>query len=544
MVESRKPYTAADLTRISAREHVRQRPAMYVGDTTVNGLHFMVGMTVYQSLACVGSGLSIVSVALHSDGTITIKDDGLGFANDKCERTSRDLKREVSILEVAMTSFPCNIKNPRFGTNHWSYYGGNASIANFLSEVFEVTSHHEGKSYRQTYHQGEPTGPVTLIGQSDQQGLTATFKPDAKIFKSTSLNADRMRRWLQQMAFLHAGIRVQLEVANQVEEFFYNDGLTAYVEHHQAERMPLHNDIIRLSGESEGIMFDIAFQYAEDTKEITHSFVNAIASFGFPADPNDGGSHVHGFWVGLRRSLEDYSQATPNAIPANATHPDFFDGLTAVISTRLPQPTWLNAMRSQLDNAEVEATIQNSTYLFLANYWRKNPATADKILTKVRNAVEKFERSEGYHWLTDIDMPSGERESDTDEDEHLVSLPDMYSARLHRSNGGYIYFSDGTRWRLLPLYDELDDQATEPPNHVIKQTLQARRLPNFPERAIVIGQIEMGDLLVVLPSPYEPWWKYQEEAFRWSRETGDLAKMPDSLSDCEPRLPVGTPYRW
>jgi|GEM_PF-1911791 len=550
MSADKKPYTKEDLQQITLRDHVRQRPSMYLGDTTINGLHFLASIPISQSFDCTPHGLSYVSLTLNADGSLAVNDDGPGFAVATHERASEELEREVSNLEVAMTHLgsPLGIQSPRFPRDRNSYYTATLAIANFLSKSFEVVVHHEGRSYRQTYRAGESMGPVE-IGSSEQRGFSVTLEPDGDIFQVTELNVTRLRNWLQQMAFLHAGIRVRLEIEStaQVEEFCFEDGLVDYVRHQQTNRTPLYDQVTYFAGTTDEIEYEIAFQYAVETKEITHSFVNGIASYGFSTEPQNGGTHVKGFWSGLRSSLEEFQQehASDFAIASTATDADYFDGLTSAISVRLANPQWENAMRSQLGNADVEIGIRNEVHKFFSRYWIDKPATAHIILEKVRNAVSTYQRPATYCGLADIHLANREAALKDVDDHTLIVLPGDYVMRLHRANGGYIQLRDGTRWELLPLFNPLDDeQGPEPDAHVLKRTLSAQQDHNFPKKGVVIGHNDANYLLVLLPSKHEPWWKYPEAAYSWAPETGELEKVLDSLRDCEPKLPIDCPRRW
>lgn len=383
-------YTPEDLQHLSDIEHVRKRPAMYIGDTTSRGLHHLVFEVVDNSIdEAMGGFATDIKVTVNADGSVSVEDNGRGIPVEMHEQLSEELEREVSTLEGVMTVLKFGGK---FEKGAYQASGGlhgvGVTVVNFLSQWCEVEVSRNGHVYEQEYERGVPRGPVQRVGATKKVGTKITFKPDSTIFQATKFVYDLLHKRLQELAFLNSGVRIIFfdERINEGEEFLYERGIVQFVEHLNRASDPLHKDVIYFSGEMEGVGYEIALQYAGEFTENIHSYVNNIPTV-------EGGTHVSGFRSALTRTLNNYGRKEnifkdKDQVPSGE---DFREGLTVVLSTRVPYPQFEGQTKTKLGNSEVERIINSVVGEYLGHFLEENPKIAKTIVRKGLLAQEARE---------------------------------------------------------------------------------------------------------------------------------------------------------
>ena len=378
-------YTSTDLKHLSDREHVRERFGMYIGDNTARGLHHLVYEVVDNSIdECMAEYAKRVAVTVNVDGSVTVEDDGRGIPTDIHEQLSEEMDREVSTLEGVMTvlKFGGKFEKGAYQTSG-GLHGVGVTVVNFLSEWCEVEVSREGHVWQQEYQRGEPTGPVRKMGTASGTGTKTTFKPDPQIFPQTKFSWDILSRRLQELAFLNSGVKIVFTDAasGQTEEFFYERGVEEFIEWLNRSSDAIHPDVISLQGENEGVSWDIALQYTGEFTENVHSYVNNIST-------NEGGTHVSGFRSALTRSINAYGKKSGIYKDLIPTGDDVREGLTAVVSVRVPHPQFEGQTKTKLGNSEVESIINSAVGEFLGKYLEEHPKSAKAIVQKGVLAAE------------------------------------------------------------------------------------------------------------------------------------------------------------
>ena len=381
-------YTGADLKHLSDRDHVRERFGMYIGDNTSRGLHHLVYEVVDNSIdECMAGHAKHVTVTVNVDGSVTVEDDGRGIPTDRHPQLSEEMDRDVSTLEGVMTvlkfggKFEKGAYQPSGGL-----HGVGVTVVNFLSEWCEVEVSREGHVWQQEYQRGEPTGPVRKMGTTTRAGTKTTFKPDPQIFPQTKFSWDILSRRLRELAFLNSGVRITFTDAatGSSEQYFYERGVEEFVEYLNKASDAIHADVISIKGEGDGITWDIALQYTGEYTESVHSYVNNIST-------TEGGTHVSGFRAALTRALNAYGKKSGLYKDLVPTGEDVREGLTAVISVRVPHPQFEGQTKTKLGNGEVEGIINSAVGDYLAKYLEENPKSAKSIVQKGVLAAEARE---------------------------------------------------------------------------------------------------------------------------------------------------------
>ena len=385
---TQQEYTSADLKHLSDREHVRERFGMYIGDNTSRGLHHLVYEVVDNSIdECMAGHARHVSVTVNVDGSVTVEDDGRGIPVDRHPQLSEEMERDVSTLEGVMTvlKFGGKFEKGAYQTSG-GLHGVGVTVVNFLSEWCEVEVSRHGQVWQQEYQRGEPTGLVRTIGSTTRTGTKTTFKPDPQIFPQTKFSWDILSRRLRELAFLNSGVRIGFSDAatGNTEEFFYERGVEEFVEHLNKASDAVHADVITIKGEAEGVSWDIALQYTGEYTESLHSYVNNIST-------TEGGTHVSGFRAALTRALNAYGKKSGLYKDLIPTGEDVREGLTTVISVRVPHPQFEGQTKTKLGNGEVEGIINSAVGDFLGKYLEENPKSAKAIFQKGVLAAEARE---------------------------------------------------------------------------------------------------------------------------------------------------------
>jgi DNA gyrase subunit B len=381
-------YTSTDLQHLSDREHVRERFGMYIGDNTSRGLHHLVYEVVDNSIdECMADYAKHISVTVNGDGSVTVEDDGRGIPVERHAQLSEEMDRDISTLEGVMTvlKFGGKFQKGAYQTSG-GLHGVGVTVVNFLSEWCEVEVSREGHVWQQEYERGEPTGPVRKIGSTSRNGTKTTFKPDPQIFPMTRFSWDVLAKRLQELAFLNSGVHITFadSASGQREEYCYERGVEEFVEWLNRSSDSLHNDVISIKGDAEGVSWDIALQYTGEFTENLHSYVNNIST-------TEGGTHVSGFRSALTRSLNAYGKKSGLYKDLVPTGDDIREGLTAVVSVRVPHPQFEGQTKTKLGNGEVEGIINSAVGDFLSKYLEENPKSAKAIIQKGVLAAEARE---------------------------------------------------------------------------------------------------------------------------------------------------------
>jgi len=381
-------YGADQLEHKSDLQHVRTRPSMYIADTTLRGLHHLVYEVVDNSIDEAMAGYATqIAVTINNDGSIMVEDDGRGIPVEHHDDLSKKFDREMSTLEGVMTVLKFGAK---FGKGVYQTSGGlhgvGVTVVNFLSEWCEVEVRRGWHVYQQEYERGVPTGGVQRIGRSELAGTKTTFKPDPQIFPDTKFKYTILYRRLQELAFLNRGVKILFrdERTDDGETFHYERGILEFVEHLNRASEPVHPEIIYIAGRYHGVGLEVAMQYSTEFTENVHSYVNNICT-------TEGGTHVSGFRSALTRTLNNYGRKQnlfKRVVPGGD---DFREGLTAVMSLRVPEPQFEGQTKTKLGNSEVEGIVTSAVGDFLNKYLEENPRTAKTIVQKGLLAAEARE---------------------------------------------------------------------------------------------------------------------------------------------------------
>ena len=369
--EPASQYGAEQIEHLSDLEHVRKRPSMYIGDTTARGLHHLVYEVVDNSIdEAMAHHASFVSVTINTDGSITVEDNGRGIPTE----IFPDLG--ISTLEGVMTVLKFGGK---FGSGAYTTSGGlhgvGVTVVNFLSEWCTCQVAREGIIWQQDYERGIPTTPVQKVGRTEKRGTKTTFKPDSEIFPDTRFNYDTLHRRLQELAFLNSGVRIVYKDlrAGKGDTFYFERGIVEFVENLNSKSETIHPDVIQIKGTYSDVELDIALQYTGDYSENVHSYVNNINTI-------EGGTHVSGFRSALTRSINQYAKQEDLFKKIIPVGDDFREGLTAIISLRIPTPQFEGQTKTKLGNADIRPLVDGAVADGLMRFLMENPPIAKIVL--------------------------------------------------------------------------------------------------------------------------------------------------------------------
>ncbi len=375
-------YTAKDLQHLSDLEHVRERPSMYIADTTLRGLHHLVYEVVDNSIDETMAGFaSEISVTINNDGSVTVEDNGRGIPVEE----HPDLGFSTLQGVMCVLKFGGKFQKGAYQTSG-GLHGVGVTVVNFLSEWCEVEVRRQGHVYQQEYERGVPVADVRRIGRTDRRGTKTTFKPDSLIFPNTNFQYNVLYKRLQELAFLNRGVKIVFrdQRTGDGEAFYYDRGILAFVEHLNRASEPAHEDIIYIAGEYEGVGLEVALQYSGEFTENVHSYVNNICT-------TEGGTHVSGFRAAITRTINAYGKKTNLYKDLTPSGDDCREGLTAVISLRVPEPQFEGQTKTKLGNGEIEGIVNSAVGDYLAKYLEENPKTAKIIVQKGLLAAEARE---------------------------------------------------------------------------------------------------------------------------------------------------------
>jgi DNA gyrase subunit B len=385
MAEEKKAYGAESIKILEGLEGVRRRPAMYIGGTGKDGLHHLVYEIIDNSVdeAMVGYCKNIV-VRINKDGSVTVVDDGRGIFLE----ISKQYKK--SVMEIVFTKLHAGGK---FDKDSYKISGGlhgvGASVVNALSSKLIAQVKRDGKVYEQVYKRGNSQGDVKQIGKYDEKkegtGTEVTFFPDAEIFSSLVFDFAVLKKRLQEIAFLNAGLKIILEEEKTAkkEEFYYAGGILEFIQHITHSKSPLHKAIY-FKKDIDSTTIEVSIQYTESYNENIFGFVNTI-------NTTEGGTHISGFKSALTGVINDYAKKKGLLKDVDIEGDDTREGINAIINLKLAQPQFEGQTKTKLGNSEVKGIVDSAVTSALSEYFEENPTIANKIVQKVISSAKARE---------------------------------------------------------------------------------------------------------------------------------------------------------
>ncbi len=390
-------YTGDSITILEGLQAVRKRPAMYIGDTNVRGLHHLVYEVVDNSIdEALAGHCDYVKVTIHIDNSVTVEDNGRGIPVDKVHDPKY---RNKSALEVVLTVLHAGGK---FDNSNYKVSGGlhgvGVSCVNALSKWLEVEVKRDGVMWFMSFERGVPKGPLEEKGRAKTTGTKITFLPDADIFEETVYNAETLLTRLRELAFLNKGVKIIFEDERNDDEAVvlqYRGGIAEYVKWLNRNKEPLHRAPIYMELAREDLEVEVALQYTGAYNETVASFANNI-------NTHEGGTHLSGFRAALTKSLNDYGKKS-NAFKKNnysISGDDSREGLTAIVSVRVREPQFEGQTKMKLGNSEVHGIVSSLVYEGLQTYFEENPSIANRIIGKSIDAARAREAARKARDLT------------------------------------------------------------------------------------------------------------------------------------------------
>lgn len=387
-------YDESQIQVLEGLEAVRKRPGMYIGSTSGKGLHHLVWEVVDNSIDEAMAGYcDSIEVIVHPDNTVSVIDNGRGIP------VGEHSKMKKSTLEVVMTVLHAGGK---FGGEGYKVSGGlhgvGVSVVNALSEHLIVKVKRDGTIYQQEYRRGIPQYDIKVVGESDQTGTEITFKPDSEIFsETTEYDHDILQTRIRELAFLNKGIAIQLkdERTEQMHSYCYEGGIVSFVEYLNRNREALHENPIYVEGHKEHIHVEVALQYNDSYSENIYSFANNI-------NTHEGGTHESGFKSALTRIINDYAKkhSLLKGAESNLTGDDVREGITAIISVKIPEPQFEGQTKTKLGNSEARSIVESLFSEKLTEFLDENPNVARSILEKAIQASRAREAARKARELT------------------------------------------------------------------------------------------------------------------------------------------------
>ncbi|MCD8510932.1 MAG: DNA topoisomerase (ATP-hydrolyzing) subunit B [Bacillus sp. (in: Bacteria)] len=376
-MEQQQSYDESQIQVLEGLEAVRKRPGMYIGSTSVRGLHHLVWEIVDNSIdEAMGGYCDTIHVTIEEDNSITVEDNGRGIPVGIHEKMGRPA------VEVIMTVLHAGGK---FGGGGYKVSGGlhgvGASVVNALSDYLEVNVHLDGKIHYQKFERGVPVADLKVVGETEKRGTIIHFKPDSEIFtETTEFEYDILANRLRELAFLNRGLRIFIidkRGEGKTAEYHYEGGISSFVEHLNRTKEAIHEPPVFIESEKEGISVEVAMQYNDGFASNIYSFANNI-------NTHEGGTHESGFKTALTRVINDYArknglfkEADPNLIGD-----DVREGLTAIISVKIPDPQFEGQTKTKLGNSEARTITDSLFSEHMAKFMAENPNVARKIVEK------------------------------------------------------------------------------------------------------------------------------------------------------------------
>jgi DNA gyrase subunit B len=384
MAERNPSYGAADIKVLEGLAAVRKRPAMYIGNTAFEGLHHLVYEVVDNSIdEALAEYCNSIDIKILGDNSVVVLDNGRGIPVDMHET------EHVPALEVVMTKLHAGGK---FDNKSYKVSGGlhgvGVSVVNALAEFLEVEVYRDGKIYFQRFERGDKVTELKVIGETAERGTKIHFRPDPEVFETTDFDFETLSRRMRELAFLTRGVKIKIsdERTGKSKEFIYEGGIKSFVQYLNKSKAVLHPDPVYISGEKNNVMIEVSFQYNDSYNEIICAFANNI-------NTREGGSHLIGFKSALTRGINQYLGSSPlsKSFKEKLTGDDVREGLTAVVSVKLPNPQYEGQTKSKLGNSEVKGLMETMVNEGLSVFFEENPSVAKAIVSKVIDAARARE---------------------------------------------------------------------------------------------------------------------------------------------------------
>lgn len=391
----KQEYGASQIQVLEGLEPVRKRPGMYIGSTGPRGLHHLVYEIVDNSIDEALAGYcSDIYVSINEDGSILVRDNGRGIPVEVHPKTGK------STLETVLTVLHAGGK---FGGGGYKVSGGlhgvGVSVVNALSEWLVAEVHKEGKVYRQRYEKGAPTSEIQVVGETKISGTMVQFKPDETIFDEVEYKYETLEHRLRELAFLNKGVKIVLEDKREgrekIKEFHYEGGLIEFVKHLNKTKTGIHDDIVYIEKKVKDCMVEVALQYTDGYTENIYSFANNI-------NTHEGGTHLSGFKTAMTKVVNEYSRKN-NILKekdSNLLGEDIREGLTAVVSVKLPEPQFEGQTKTKLGNTAMRGIVDSVTVDEIGSFLEENPTTARIIVDKALRAQRAREAAKKARELT------------------------------------------------------------------------------------------------------------------------------------------------